>query len=450
MLEQTYRQKESAGLRRHQPSTDHLFVQMDRSGNHYLERHTMTHELEVNEEKVTSLSDYVSRVSALVASVPTYQTRDGIRAFPDGKDIFLYRGHDDLNYELKATVYRNSSEFGISNESDIYNATIHSFPWLFSNNDDIINNLILMQHNHIPTRLIDLTFNPLVALFFAVGGYSTDQKKLDADGDVLIISANENKLSYSGNTNRLLLVGINDADRDYLRNTLRRLTYSFSEIFGLYSAITNDSLSSIIKIPFQKLSRTVKQTMDINTPSYMTLQNFVYEHEPELEQFINRRRFCNEELKNFAESDFKFLDQLSANYYRAKDDLTEWLKNEFQFVPDVNFYYYIYNIVDSFAENLLIRPSMNNERIRRQQGAFLIHPPVLSNHSLLSNDHLIGDNLIVKHIYIDKHKKQHILKELSNFGITYSFLFPELDKFAHEVHRRISLQVKPANCYRSE
>lgn len=58
----------------------------------------------------------------------------------------------------------------IDNESDIYNEIVNKKPGEFTNCKCTFDYLVKMQHYNIPTRLLDITTNPLVALYFACCG----------------------------------------------------------------------------------------------------------------------------------------------------------------------------------------------------------------------------------------------------------------------------------------
>jgi hypothetical protein len=82
-----------------------------------------------------------------------------------GDASFFYRGHPSFTYALKPSIYRDQS--WIKNEDVMFKELTLRCPNDFSSLASTFQSLVKMQHYALPTRLLDLTANPLIALFFA-------------------------------------------------------------------------------------------------------------------------------------------------------------------------------------------------------------------------------------------------------------------------------------------
>ncbi len=76
------------------------------------------------------------------------------------------------------------------NESNLYQDLIINCPADFENCSTHLEKLVKMQHYGLPTRLLDITRNPLVALYFAC------ESNPETYGELILISAKNEDIKY--------------------------------------------------------------------------------------------------------------------------------------------------------------------------------------------------------------------------------------------------------------
>lgn len=108
---------------------------------------------------------------------------EAIESFQQASAASWYRGCRDKDYKLRPTLYRHTSKTKIEEisalETELTTRFVQrSLPFLQRSLTDDWDKLFLMQHYGVPTRLLDWSENPFVAIYFALTG--AELKKTDA------------------------------------------------------------------------------------------------------------------------------------------------------------------------------------------------------------------------------------------------------------------------------
>lgn len=103
---------------------------------------------------ISSLSEYTDAITSI---------RNNI--IEDGKsETLFFRGQSNKSWDIRPSIFRDSL---ISVEHKIIQTAIARVPQEFRECSSAFEELTKLQHYGLPTRLLDITMNPLVALYFA-------------------------------------------------------------------------------------------------------------------------------------------------------------------------------------------------------------------------------------------------------------------------------------------
>jgi hypothetical protein len=246
--------------------------------------------------------------------------------------VFYFRGHSSFLYDMKPGIYRKDEL--ISNENVIYNELLIRCPHDFTHTASTFEVLVKMQHYSLPTRLLDITTNPLVALYFACAGYESDSY----DGEVKILSIPTAEMKYF------------DSDTVTLISNIAKQKNNFK-----ISCLDNDSDEGLIH----------------------------------------------------------YLDDIK----REKSYFKNRIKKE------------------SLTSVVCVKPKLNNARIIRQDGAFLIFgigSGKMKPAKIPQKFKLAGD----VRFFVDNKSKESILMQLEKIFINEASIYPEIDKVSSYVSNR--------------
>lgn len=99
----------------------------------------------------------------------------------------LYRGQGDINWSFNAGLFRQ--DIWVKNEKDMFYEMLIRKPNEFKDCKNDFERLVKMQHYGLPTRLIDLTPNPLIAIYFAC-------LEKDVNGQIFLLEIEDGDIKH--------------------------------------------------------------------------------------------------------------------------------------------------------------------------------------------------------------------------------------------------------------
>ena len=266
---------------------------------------------------ITSLEGYVRKISE-------------IQPKPD--EVLLYRGHPRIEFKLLPSVLRDP-KFQ-EGEHAILRELVASHPADFASDTTTLEQLVRVQHYSLPTRLLDATWNPLVALYFTV------REGVDTSGEVVVFRIKKDQVKF----------------------------------------FDSDTVSCLANLAHLKTIE--KQAIDF------TLLGDPFNQQPQIDRLL-------------------------------------------QFIRVEKPYFKGIIVPDHLKKVLCVKPKHSNQRILAQAGAFLLFglASALDSHPI--------PGIAIERIRVNAKQKGKIVKELDRMSVNESTMFPEIERAAIYIRKKL-------------
>ena len=201
-------------------------------------------------KKIRNIQEFINKLPPLIE-----KSRNGI----------FYRGQSDTDYKLIPSVFRGGVK---GKEQKIYLKVLAECSIEFDKNIRHIDIISKMQHYGVPTRLLDVTTNALVALYFACD----DKNNHNKDGCVYIFTPQDKDIKqFDSDTVSILssLPRFNDKDK----NLLLKNAKDYSSCNDIDSDIEGFNNKDTVKRLLHEVKKENPAFENIINPNHL-LQNY--------------------------------------------------------------------------------------------------------------------------------------------------------------------------------
>ena len=223
-----------------------------------------------HKKKITSVSEFSSLITKLDENSEEARGAGNACFGPEGKKACLYRGLSKARYPLKTADYRNGIEL-YESEYEMYKDVARVFPKEFLHDTKVIDRLLRVRHYGIPACLINVTHNPLIALFFAAGGFKAVREgEKEEDGRVIFFGCEPESFVFSEGRRPCDLGHVVDYDGFvYALDVFRK----FLTACKLVENLSDSGLKSLLN----ELIGDIRKTLNLTATDFVNIYISIYD-----------------------------------------------------------------------------------------------------------------------------------------------------------------------------
>jgi hypothetical protein len=383
-------------------------------------------------DDVTKFVDLANSIKKIESEGETLFYR-GVQPYYKGKGTEY---HENFNKDvIIPKLYRDSL-----NEKEIIEAALDKYPNEFSNINSNIEILLKLQHYEIPTRLLDITSNPFIATYFSLD--NVPEKKTSK---VYIFNSKDFVLKNTQSHTVEMIVSMSRLEIRLQENIKRNLF--------LYGA-----LALCFTLDFYNMDNNEENKIDISGVTIRKLE--------EINNILQGCKYFKRLYKEACADKFECTEydimlalgeliSKEINSYNMFENILELIQNkslesysymfsntviakfiekhiksqeEFQkLIGEIRRTYSYFddriNLFD-FFQDYIVTTKNANDRIKNQNGAFILMSPLRTQ---------LSKNLIDKQF--DVKSSSDIMRLLSVLNINREFVYPELNHFNYQKYK---------------
>lgn len=344
---------------------------------------------------VSSLSDFITLIDAFA----TLKQKS-----PDMN--FVYRGTSDSRWKLVPSLVRRLGELpmGYGLEHDLAVDFRSESPELFQNTQTNFERIAKMQHFGVPTRLLDFTLNPLVALYFACAENPRTQ------GRVVFSQSKIHHFDHPCVECVSSLYLYDDCNAIKVDDWIKPYNISVSDY--LFHTYTNLYMSA----PMFVKPIYLDERMKVQRSVFLLFHNFVRDLWADCCYYGDKNKYNKTlQYEQYDDVEYFYKEQINNPYIRfGTRPFFVVDKRSFERITDL----YRELGIDDFLEG--INEAFSNRFILQD----LIQP--LDMHDIWHN---------FSSIIIPPKYKKTILSQLENIGIDEAYVYPEAEYLARRIKK---------------